>query len=137
MFRLLSTSAVLVSCLFVAGCSDDDPVAAPIDPPVQISETFSGTLNVNGAAMHTFVTDRGPAQVVATIDSLSPVSTAVVSYILGTWNGSYCQVIFVKDDATSGSTLVGNASAGAFCVRVADIGRLTEATSYSITVQHY
>jgi|SRR5688572_18222496 hypothetical protein len=136
MFRLLSTSAVLVSCLFAAGCSDDDPIAAPIDPPVQISETFTGTLNVNSAAMHTFVTDRA-GQLVATIDSLSPTSGAIVSYILGTWNGSYCQVILVKDDATSGSILVGNASAGAFCVRVADIGRLTESTSYSITVQHY
>jgi hypothetical protein len=135
MLRLHPTSAVLAACLLASGCSDD-PVAAPQDPPVQISETFTGTLNVNGAAMHTFVTDR-PGQVVATIDSLSPVSTALVSYILGTWNGSYCQVIFVKDDATSGSILVGNASAGAFCVRVSDIGHLGEPTSYSITVQHY
>ena len=135
MFRLLSTSAVLVSCLCATGCTDD-PIVAPIDPPVQVSETFTGTLNVNGASMHTFLTDR-PGQVVARIDSLSPVTDAVVSYILGTWNGSYCQVIFVKDDATSGATLVGNASAGAFCVRVSDIGRLTESTSYSITVQHY
>ena len=135
MFRLLSTSAVLVSCLVAAGCSDD-PVVAPIDPPVQISETFSGTLNVNSASMHTFVTDR-PGQVVARIDSLSPLSDAVVSYVLGTWNGSYCTAMFIKDDATSGATFVGNASAGAFCVRVSDIGRLTESTSYSITVQHF
>lgn len=138
MFRFISTSAIIFACLAAAGCGDDAAPAAPVETPVQITETFTGTLNVNGAAMHTVVTDKGPAQIQATIDSLSPDSTAVVSFILGTWNGNNCQVILVKDDATTGSSLIGNASAvGSFCVRISDIGRLTAPTDYSITVTHY
>ena len=138
MFRFISTSALIFACIAATSCGDDSPPAAPVETPVQITETFTGTLNVNGAAMHTFVTDKGPAQAVATIDSLSPDSAAVVSFIFGTWNGNNCQVILVKDDATTGSSLVGTASAvGSFCVRVSDIGRLTAPTDYSIKVTHF
>jgi hypothetical protein len=57
--------------------------------------------------------------------------------VFGTWNGQYCQVTLFKDDAAVGQTLVGNASAGSFCVRVADVGRLTEPATYSIKVSHF
>jgi hypothetical protein len=138
MFRFISTSAIIFACLGAAGCGDNSTPTTPAEPPVQVTETFTGTLNVNGAAMHTFLTDKGPAQAQATINSLSPDSAASVSFILGTWNGNNCQVILVKDDATTGSSLVGTASAvGSFCVRIADIGRLTAPTDYSITVTHY
>ena len=137
MSRFISALALVSVCCLAAGCSDD-PIAAPVESPVQLTETFTGTLNVNGAAMHTFFTDKGPAQVVATLATLSPDSTALVSFILGTWNGQYCQVIFVKDDATTSTNFIGSASAvGSFCVRVADVGRLTAPTDYSITVTHY
>ena len=138
MFRFISRSAIIFACLAAAGCGDDAAPTTPVETPVQITETFTGTLNVNGAAMHTFFTDKGPAQAVASIESLSPDSAAIVSFIFGTWNGNNCQVILVKDDATTGSNLVGTASSvGAFCVRVSDIGRLTAPTDYSIKVTHY
>ena len=43
----------------------------------------------------------------------------------------------MKDDATQAQNLIGNASQGSFCVRIADIGRLTAPTDYLITVSHY
>ncbi len=94
----------------------DDPVAAPVEPPVEVTETFTGTLDVHGAAMHTFFTDKGPAQAVATLESLSPDSAAVVEIHFGTWNGNNCQVILIKLDATTSANLIGTASVGAFCV---------------------
>ena len=137
MSRFISALALVSACCLAAGCSDD-PVAAPVDPPVEVTETFTGTLELHGAAMHTFFTDKGPAQTVATLESLSPDPAAKVSFMFGTWNGQYCQVIFVKDDATTSTNFIGSASAvGSFCVRVADIGRLTAPTDYSITVTHY
>ena len=135
MSRLIPVSALVLTCGLAAGCDDAAPVA-PVDPPVQVNETFPGTINVNGAATHVVVTERA-GQAIATLESLSPDSAAVVSFMFGTWNGSYCQVILVKDDATTGANLIGTASAGTFCVRVADIGRLTEPTTYSIKVSHY
>ena len=71
------------------------------------------------------------------IESLSPDSAAVVSLIFGTWNGNNCQVVLIKDDATTNSSLLGNASVGSFCVRVSDIGNLTEPTTYTIKVTHF
>ena len=137
MSRLISLSALIFACAVAAGCGDDDAApTTPVETPIQISETFQGTINLNGAATHTFVADRA-GQATATLTSLSPDSTAIVSFIFGTWNGQYCQVILVKDDATQAQNLVGNASQGAFCVRIADIGRLTAPTDYTITVAHF
>lgn len=136
MFRLISASVLVLACGVAAGCGDDDPVAAPIETPVAVQETFTGTVNVNGASSHVFSTERA-GQATVSLESLAPDSAAVVSLIFGTWNGSYCQVVFVKDDATTGATMVGTASAGAFCVRLADIGRLTQPTTYSVKVTHY
>ena len=137
MSRLISFSALIFACAVAAGCGDDPaPPTTPVETPVQINESFSGTINLNGAATHVFVADRA-GQATATLSSLSPDSAAIVSFMFGTWNGQYCQVILVKDDATQAQNLVGNASQGSFCVRIADIGRLTAPTDYTITVAHF
>jgi len=135
MFRLISALVLILACGVTAGCGDD-PVAAPVEAPVSVEETFTGTVNILGASSHIFFTERA-GQAVVTLESLAPDSAAVVSLIFGTWNGSYCSVVFVKDDATTGTNMIGTASTGSFCVRVADIGRLTEATTYTIKVTHF
>ena len=134
MFRLIPVSALVVTCCLAAGC-DDPPPTTPVETPVQIDETFEGTISINGAATHVFVTERA-GQASANLLTLTPEG-AIVSFMFGTWNGQYCQVILVKDDAAVGQTLIGNASAGSFCVRIADVGRLTGPATYSIKVSHY
>ena len=136
MFRLISFFAIVFACAVAAGCGDDPTPTTPVDIPVQITEDFQGSINLNGAVTHVFVTERA-GQASATLTSLSPDSAAIVSFMFGTWNGQYCQVILVKDDATQAQNLVGNASQGSFCVRIADIGRLTAPTDYVITVAHF
>ena len=137
MIRMIFFSALILACTAAAGCGDDDTLPTePIETPVQISESFTGSITINGAFTHTFVTGRA-GQATATLTSLSPDSAAVVSFVFGTWNGQYCQAILFKDDSTTGASLTGNASLGAFCVRVADVGRLTAPTDYSITVSHF
>ena len=136
MFRLISASALVFVCSLAAGCADD---AAPTTPeaPAQINETFQGTINLLGADMHLFTTERS-GQATATINSLTPDSAARVTFMFGTWNGNYCTITFVTDEATTATTFIGNASGpGAFCVRISDIGKLTEPTTYSITVSHF
>jgi hypothetical protein len=137
MRRLISFSALILACASVAGCGKDDATpVTPVETPVQISEAFSGSITINGAATHTFVTTK-PGQAVATLVSLSPDSTVVVSFQFGTWNGQYCSAIMSNDVATTNANLIGTASAGPFCVRVSDVGRLTAPTDYSITVSHF
>jgi hypothetical protein len=136
MSRLICASALLILCSFGAACDDETLTVAPVDPPVQVTETFSGSITINGAATHLFTVNRS-GSALATLTALSPNSAAVVSFAMGTWNGQYCAVTLAKDDATTGSGVLGTASAGAFCVRISDVGRLTEPTDYTITVQHY
>ena len=137
MLRLISFSGLILACAAVAGCGDDAAPTTPVETPIQITESFQGTINLNGAATHLFGTERA-GQATVTLTTLSPDSAAIVSFMFGTWNGQYCSApILVKDDATQGQNLIGTASQGSFCVRVADVGRLTAPTNYSITVQHY
>jgi hypothetical protein len=135
MLRVLLFLAVLAG---VAGCGDDDPPTAPTDPATRpsVTETFTGTLTVNGAQTHSFSTGSG--QLTATVTTLSPDSTAVVGISLGTWNGTTCQIVLANDNATQAGFVTGAASTtGSFCARVYDVGRLSAATDYTVTVVHF
>lgn len=138
MFRPLSAFAfVLAIGLSASACDSDDPVGPTEEPPVAVTETFTGTVAQNGAVRHTFVTQRA-GSVTATLGTLSPDSTAILSLSLGTWNGQSCQVIIARDDASSSGSVVGSASAGNFCVRVSDPnGQLTQPISYDVNVTHF
>ena len=136
MLRLIIASVFILACTAAAGCGDDPVPTTPIESPVEINETFTGTVTILGASSHVFTTERA-GQAIVQLDSLAPDSTATVSLIFGTWNGNACQLVLVKDDATAGSSLIGNASVGSFCIRVSDIGRLTEPTTYTIKVTHF
>jgi hypothetical protein len=133
-FALVLTIAVSASA-----CDSDSPTGPTVEPPVAVTETFSGTLTLNGAVRHTFLTQRA-GEVSASITSLAPDS-AVVSLSLGTWNGVSCQVIIAKDDAALTpplNTVIGTASAGNFCVRLSDPdGRIAQPTDYTVSVTHF
>ncbi|HEV3484433.1 MAG TPA: hypothetical protein VG106_03425, partial [Vicinamibacterales bacterium] len=50
---------LLVALATVAsGCDDDTPPTTPT-PPTMVTETFNGTLTVNGAQTHSFTTQAG------------------------------------------------------------------------------
>ena len=56
---------------------------------------------------------------------------------LGTWNGTGCQAIISNDRATVSSAILGRAtSAGTLCVRVFDVGALSEPQDYEVQVSH-
>ena len=137
MFRL--TLRALPLALFVAllGACDDDTPTTPVAPtPDPIIETFSGNLNPNGGATHTF-TSTTTGSMSATLTTLGPDS-AVLGFAIGTWNGTYCSHISAKDDAIQTSVLYGTVTltAAPLCVRVYDVGRFTGTVSYTITVSH-
>lgn len=138
MFRLTLRALPLALLLAVlAGCDDDTPTT-PISPtPDPVTDTFSGSLTVNGGATHTF-TSASAGAMNATITTLSPDSAAVLGFAIGSWNGTYCSHINAKDDATQLSVLYGTVTLAnaSLCVRVYDVGRLSEPTDYTLTVVH-
>lgn len=137
MLRTIPVLALLFTAVFSVGCGDDNETpTTPTDPVQPVTDTFTETLTVNGAMTHSFIVQRA-GTATATLTELTPDSAAVISLALGTWNGQTCQIILANDVATTNSSVVGTASAGNFCVRLSDVGRLTAPTGYRVTVQHF
>jgi len=138
MHRLIARLVPLIALLLVvSGCGNnsDEEVVAP--PPPTLIETFTGTLNLNGATTYFFnVTGAGDMR--AQLTTLSPDSTKPVGLSLGTWNGSICQITLTGDNSIQGSVVDGRASTvGSFCVRIYDAaGTVVDPQAYVIDVFH-
>ena len=135
--RTLWVPAVLLVALAASACSDNSAPSGPTaPPPTAITETFDGTLTVNGAVTQPFVVGTA-GTVVVQLAALEPAD-AVIGVSIGTWNGVTCQIVIANDSATSGASATGNAmSTGNYCVRVYDVGKLTRAAGYQITLIHF
>jgi hypothetical protein len=128
---------VLLAMLSAWGCGDDESSTSPTSPsPVYTTDTFSGTLNAGETGTHPFTAKTG-GSITITLSTLSPTSTILMGIGLGTWNGTACNTTLQTGAATQGSAFSASAtSAGNFCVTIFDIGNITEATSYTITLTH-
>jgi hypothetical protein len=140
MHRLTSFSLVLLVALAVvaSACGSSDDEAPTTPAPTPIVDTFTGVLNLNGAATYSF-TVVGTGGITAQITKLDPDLAKPVGLSLGTWNGSICQIVLANDAAIQGSVVVGAASApGQFCVRVYDAaGTVVQPQTYIIDVEHF
>jgi len=138
--RRLIGSAALVAALSVgaAGC-DPETVneGSPIPTPtVPVTESFSGSIGVNGAQTFAFqALSSGFVQ--ATIKTFGPETAMKVGFSIGTYNGITCAQILTNDEARQGITITGSvATAAALCVRLYDVGQLSQVNSFEITVIH-
>jgi hypothetical protein len=122
--------------LTAVGCGSGTTTSPTTTTPTTVTDTFAGTLTTNGAQSYTFTT-AASGTVTATIATLAPNSTLVVGLALGTWNGNACQVVLSKDSATQSSFIVGQASqANTFCVRIYDVGNVTDPSTFELQVNH-
>lgn len=141
MHRLIRNATLpallLALSLTGVGCSDDEPTTPTSSSPAPtVTETFSGMVNRNGAATHNFNTSAS-GTVTATLTTLGPDNALVVGLSLGTWNGSVCQIVLANDRATQSTVITGAVSAlGSLCVRIYDVGTITDPITYEITVVH-
>ena len=135
--------AFILSALVVAiggaaaGCSGEIDNLPTTPDPVFVTETFSGTININGAATHNVFTGA-TGTVTATITSLGDNAPAKVGFSIGTLAGATCSVVMHNDAAVVTSSLSGTVSTlnGSLCVRIFDVGALTESVAYTFTVNH-
>ena len=137
MRRTFCTTVLLVGALLAAGCDNeiDNPTTPP--DPTMVTETFTGTINLNGATTHNFNV-VAPGDVTLTLTEVAPDATVQVGVALGTWNGANCFVVLPKDDAVKGSVLIGRVTGtGTLCARIYDSGgRVTQPLTYTLTVEH-
>ena len=136
--RSLTLFAALTLALVAVGCGSDDDNNTPTAPsaPVTVTETYADSIGRNGARTHNFNTSSS-GTVTATLTTLAPDSELLVGLSLGTWNGTSCQLIITNDAAKQGTVVTGGVSAlGSLCVRIYDVGNITQTISYEITVVH-
>ena len=134
----LPTLAILALALAAGACDDDNNNNIPTapTPPPSVTETFADSIGRNGARTHNFSTGASGA-VTITLTALAPDSTLLVGFSLGTWNGANCQLVITNDAATQGTVITGGVSSlGSLCVRIYDVGNITDPISYEITVVH-
>jgi hypothetical protein len=136
--RLLILHALIASlAVTVAACSGLIDELPTTPDPVITTETFTGTLTVNGGQTHQFFTSATGA-VTATLTSLGEAPPETVGFSMGTMAGSTCTIVLANDQAVVTSVLTGTVSTlqGALCVRMYDVGKLTAPVEYSFTVSH-
>ena len=137
MLRRLILAPALVAAVMAAGCGDDPVTEPETETPVALTETFSGTVTVNGAFTHPFTVTRA-GSVSVQVTALSPDDTVTLGLALGTWSGIACQVVIANDIAKLSSTVLGTATApGSLCVRIYDVGGFTTAINYDVKVDHF
>lgn len=138
--RSLIYGVFLLTLALMAGACSSIYDTLPMTPdPVIVTDVFTGTINVNGAASHPFFTSA-TGTVTATLSSLGETPPAAVGFSLGTFSGTTCSVTtgLFNDKAVVNSVVQGTVSTlgGSLCVRIHDVGSLTEAVTYEIKVQH-
>jgi hypothetical protein len=128
---------VAALAFFAASCSGDIDDFPTTPDPVFVTETFSGSININGAATHNVFTGA-TGTVTATLTALGENPPAKIGFSMGTLSGATCQIVLRNDQAVVTSVITGTVSnlAGSLCVSVYDVGSLTESVSYTFTVNH-
>jgi hypothetical protein len=128
---LLPVAVLTVAC---SGAIDDLPTTPD---PVTVTDTYTGSLNINGAATHNVFT-QATGTVTATLTSLGENPPAKVGFSMGTLAGSTCSLHLTNDNAVVTSVITGTVSTlnGSLCVRIYDVGALTESVTYTFTVTH-
>ena len=137
MRAIILRALVLSVALVAAGCEGEIANLPTTPDPVTVTETFTGTLTVNGAQTHNVFTGA-TGLVTATITSLGESAPEKVGLSMGTLAGATCTVVMHNDNAVVTSYLSGTVAtlAGSLCVRVCDVGKLTGPVDYTITVSH-
>lgn len=134
MLRLL-IAALAVTASACSGLIDEFPTTPD---PVFTTDTFTGTLTMNGSATHPVFTGA-TGEVVATLTALGDPPPESVGFSMGTLSLSgVCNVVLRNDAAVVNSRLTGTVSTlqGSLCVSVYDVGKLTGPVNYTFTVSH-
>src|SRR5512134_3835573 len=90
----LSRAALLALALFGAACDNgEDGITVPT--PNLVTETFTGTVTLNGAVSHGF-TVLTAGTTVAEITAIDPAGS-FVGFQMGTWSGVVCTAVLSND----------------------------------------
>jgi len=143
MRRLLPGILLLILTMSVAGCDDNNPntpqtPTTPTTPTTPATtETFTGSLQKNGAVTFPFTATAG-GTVIVTLSSLAPDSSLQIGLSLGTWTGTACQIVIANDAAAQNAVVTGTVtSAASLCARIYDsAAKVNASVDFTVTVAH-
>jgi hypothetical protein len=134
----IALAVALSAVLPGAGCNllSDATSPSSTSSSTNATETFAGTLAVQGSSLFTFTVPQ-TGTVSLTLSTLS--ATVAVGLGIGTPNGTTaCTLTSSSSTALAGSTpqIVVTEIPGTYCVSVYDVGQLTGTATFSIIVGH-
>ena len=137
--RSIARTLLLVAVATLAGGCDDTDTPTTPTPPTIVTDTFTGTLTVNGARTHPFTTEAA-GSIVATLTTLEVESgiTVGLSFGIFTPSANTCLILVDNSAVMQATRVTGQvSSAGNYCVRIYDAsGSLTGPANYTITLEH-
>ena len=107
----LSRAAAARLALVGSAC-DNGPETPTIPNPVLVTETFTGTVTLDGAINHGFNVS-GPGPTTAEITAIDPAGS--FSAFDGTWSGVVCTAVLSNEAGTLASVLNGITQSAAAC----------------------
>jgi hypothetical protein len=133
----LTRAAVLLTLAVSNSVCGLPPGSASPTTASGTTETFSGALGQQDTKLHTFTVSKA-GTVSITLTSLSP-ATVAVGLGIGTPNGmTSCTLISTNPAAMAGTApqITVTENPGNYCVDIYDVGNLTGASTFSITIVH-
>jgi len=131
-----ATACALLVSVVLSACGKNATPAAPTTPTSPVTETFTSNLVVQGAVWR-IVTASQAGTLTATLTSTNQPAT-VVGVGLGVTNGSSTTGCLLNNSvtATAGSAphLSAQVDAGAYCVKLFDVGTLSSTMSFTLTI---
>jgi hypothetical protein len=124
--------ALWVLSLLLAGCNDNPTASGP-----RTTETFTGVLQPQASVVHGFTVQQA-GTLDMTLTSLSPLTSITVGFGVGLPSGTAgCDLqLGYTESARVGATLSGAIDPGSYCVALYDVGNVSQAVTYTITVIH-
>ena len=134
----VTLALAIVAAVANGGCNLLNDITSPSSPttPAASTETFSGTVAVQGTSRSTFTTTQA-GTVNVTLATMSP--GVAMGLGIGTPNGTTaCTLTSSNTSALAGSTpqLTVTEQPGSYCVSVYDVGNLTSVATFTVTVAH-
>ena len=135
-FRVCGVAALLaLVALASTGCDDTTTTTSPTTTS-PVTETFSGQFVPGGSASRSF-TSASSGTVSLTLTQIGPPADLVVGFGVGIpqANGAGCYLTqSVTTGASSSPQLTVPVDAGAYCVRLYDLGTMKAATAFTVTI---
>ena len=115
-------------------CGDEPGLGVtPVETSRNVS--FSSTIQAGGFAWRSFQVERA-GKVTVQYVAIAPNADLVMRLSVGTFDGTNCTVTSTLDTApqATGPQITVDVTAGDYCVRLADLGNVTQISTFSILV---